>query len=156
MMIRSLFTSRVLLAGLALAIIMFAATLTLLWFTRPESKSVTPADAILNITPAPTATLAPPTPEPTPTATAAPQSPEGLAIGQNAQVFGTGGEGLRLRAAPGLNGEILLLGSEGEIYRVQDGPQQVDGYTWWLLVDPNDQTRTGWAVADFLKPAQSP
>jgi hypothetical protein len=153
MMIRSLFTSRVLLAGLAMAIILFAITLTILWFTRPESIPATPADAILNITPALTATQASPTPESTPTATAAPPSSDGLSIGQDAQVFGTGGDGLRLRATPGLNAEILLLGSEGEIYRVQEGPQQVDGYTWWLLVDPDDQARQGWAVADFLKPA---
>ena len=154
-MIRSLFTSRVLLAGLALAIILFAVTLTLLWFTRPESIPATPSDAIINITPAPTATQISPTPESTPTATTiVSQSPDGLSIGQDAQVFGTGGDGLRLRATPSLNGEILSLGSEGEIYRVQDGPQQVDGYTWWLLVDPDDQTRQGWAVADFLKPAQ--
>jgi hypothetical protein len=153
-MIRALFTTRVLLTGLALAILLFAATLTLLWFTRPESQSATPADAILKITPAPTATQASPTPESTPTATAVPQSQDGVLIGQNVQVFGTGGDGLRLRATPGLNGEILFLGSEGEIYLVQDGPQQVDGYTWWLLVDPDDQTRQGWAVADFIKPAQ--
>jgi hypothetical protein len=154
-MIRSLFTSRVLLAGLALAIVLFAVTLSLLWFTRPESKSATPAGAVLFVTPAPTATQAAPTPESTPVATEAPQSaPDGLSIGQDAQVFGTGGDGLRLRDTPGLTGEILFLGSEGEIYRVQDGPQQVDGYTWWLLVDPDDQTRQGWAVADFLKPAQ--
>jgi hypothetical protein len=155
-MLRSLFTSRVLLSGLLLGILLFVGVLLLLWFTRPETPTTPPAAVILNVTPAPTGTQALPTPSTMPIATDTPGSTGALSINQYVQVTGTGGDGLRLRAAPGLNGEIKMLGSEGEIYRVQDGPQQADGYTWWLLVDPDDETRQGWAVADFLQPTQYP
>jgi hypothetical protein len=153
---RTLLTPRVLLASLILALLLFAAILALLWFTRPEAQPATPVAAVLNVTSAPTPTPVPTIPVLPPTPTTAPSSPEDLVAGGYAQVSGTGGDGLRLRASPGLNGEILLLGNEGEIYFVQEGPQDIDGYTWWLLVDPDDETRRGWAVADFLKPSQNP
>jgi len=155
-MLRSLFTSRVLLSGLLLGVLLFAGALLLLWFTRPEAQVIPPAGVILNVTPAPTATQVLPTPSTVPTATDTLASAGALSISQYVQVTGTGGDGLRLRATPGLNGEIKLLGSEGEIYRLKDGPQEADGYTWWLLVDPDDETRQGWAVADFLQPTQYP
>ena len=155
-MLRSLFTSRVLLSGLLLGVLLFAGALLLLWFTRPEAQVTPPAVVILNVTPAPTATQVLPTPSTVPIATDTPASAGALSISQYVQVTGTGGDGLRLRATPGLSGEIKLLGSEGEIYRLQDGPQEADGYTWWLLVDPDDETRQGWAVADFLQPTQYP
>jgi len=50
----------------------------------------------------------------------------------------------------------LLLGSEAEVFRVQDGPREVDGYTWWYLVGPFDETRRGWAVANYLQIVQNP
>jgi hypothetical protein len=151
-----MFTPRVLLSGLLLGILLFTSVLLLLWFTRPETKASTPAAVVLNVTAAPTVTPALPTSSPVPIPTSAPESTGAMAVGQYAQVSGTGGDGLRLRFAPGLNGEIKLLGSEGEIYRIDDGPQEVDGYTWWFLVDPDDETRQGWAVADFLQPSQYP
>jgi hypothetical protein len=155
-MLRAMFTPRVLLSGLLLGILLFASVLLLLWFTRPETKASTPAAVVLNVTAAPTATSALPTASPVPIATSAPDTTGALAAGLYAQVSGTGGDGLRLRSTPGLNGEIKLLGSEGEIYRIDDGPQEVDGYTWWFLVDPDDETRQGWAVSDFLQPSQYP
>jgi len=155
-MLRSLLTPRVLLTGLIMGILLFMAVLLLLWFTRPESRAYSPAALILNVTPAPTVTQSPPTPSPISTATGAPVTTNTLVSGGFAQVSGTGGDGLRLRLAPGLNGEIKLLGSEGEIYQIVEGPQEADGYTWWLLVDPDDDTRRGWAVGDFLQPSQSP
>jgi hypothetical protein len=72
------------------------------------------------------------------------------------QIIGTGGDGLRLRDQPGLDGKVLLLGSEAEVFRVQDGPREVDGYTWWYLVGPFDETRRGWAVANYLQIVQNP
>jgi hypothetical protein len=35
---------------------------------------------------------------------------------------------------------------------VEDGPQEVDDFTWWYLVAPFDETRSGWAVANYLAP----
>jgi hypothetical protein len=79
-----------------------------------------------------------------------------IAIGAHVQIQGTGGDGLRLRSEPGLNGEILLLGSESEVFRVADGPVDTDGYTWWHLVGPFDETRQGWAVSNYLVVVQNP
>ena len=47
-------------------------------------------------------------------------------------------------------------GAEEEIFLVADGPQQVDNYTWWYLVGPFDESRHGWAVANFLRVVQNP
>jgi hypothetical protein len=57
-----------------------------------------------------------------------------------------------VRSEPNLQADILLVASEGEIFIIQDGPTENDGYTWYLLIDPDDSTRQGWAVADFLRP----
>jgi hypothetical protein len=79
-----------------------------------------------------------------------------VAKGGFVQVIGTGGDGLRLRSEPGLNGEIRYLGLESEIFRVDDGPTMLDGYTWWLLVAPYDETVRGWAVSNYLKSVPNP
>ncbi len=76
---------------------------------------------------------------------------EAIAVGVYVQIVGTGGDGLRLRDQPGLGGKVLLLGSEWEVFRVEDGPRDADGYTWWYLVGPFDETRRGWAVANYLQ-----
>jgi hypothetical protein len=86
-----------------------------------------------------------------------PTAPSGvLFVGANVQIAGTGGDGLRLREGPSLNGQILFLAYEGEIYQVMDGPQDVDGYTWWYLIAPYDEKVQGWAVANFLAIVQNP
>jgi hypothetical protein len=72
------------------------------------------------------------------------------------QVTGTGGDGLRLRDHPGINSTIRIVASEAEVFKVDDGPISADGYTWWHLVGPYDETRQGWAVANYLGVLQSP
>jgi hypothetical protein len=79
-----------------------------------------------------------------------------IVIGDYVQVTGTGGDGVRLRSDPGLNGTILFLGLEAEVFQVSDGPRQVDGYTWWFLVAPYDNSVRGWAVANYLAEVQNP
>jgi len=113
--------------------------------------------ALLTVLPAPTATAtaasqATPTP---PAATATPVAPpppgEGtVAVGVYVQIRGTGGDGLRLRAQPGLEAPILGLAREEEVFRVAEGPQRADGYTWWRLEAPDGAPRGGWAVANYL------
>jgi hypothetical protein len=66
------------------------------------------------------------------------------------QINGTEGQGLRIRAEPGLGGVFQFLAYDSEVFVVQDGPREVDGYVWWYLVAPYDETRVGWAAADFL------
>jgi hypothetical protein len=63
---------------------------------------------------------------------------------------------LRIRSDPGLTGEPVFLGFDSEVFIVEDGPREVDGYVWWYLVAPYDDTRAGWAAADFLSYVPSP
>jgi len=79
-----------------------------------------------------------------------------LANGAYIQVLGTGGDGLRLRDQPGLDGQVLLLASEAEVFQVTDGPVELDGFTWWYLVGPFDETRFGWGVSNYLELVQKP
>jgi hypothetical protein len=114
---------------------------------QSEEVGFIPAD--LTMISAPTSTSSAPataTIDPfAPTAT-----PTGIAIGNYVQISGTEGEGLRIRSEPGLNGAPQFLGYDEEVFIVQDGPREADGFIWWYLVAPYDQTRVGWAAADFL------
>jgi hypothetical protein len=107
---------------------------------------VIPAPTLTSNAP-PTATIDPFAPTPAPT---------GIAIGNYVQISGTEGQGLRIRSTPGLDGEFVFLGYDSEVFIVQDGPQTLDGYTWWYLVAPYDATRVGWAASDFLTYIPSP
>ncbi len=79
-----------------------------------------------------------------------------FAIGAYVQVTGTGGDGLRLRDRPGLDGNVLLVASEAEVFKLADGPVDMDGYVWWSLVGPFDETRRGWAAENYLVHIQNP
>ncbi|MBI4761918.1 MAG: hypothetical protein ACOYYF_15455 [Chloroflexota bacterium] len=147
---RQLFNKWVIFGALALAGLLLLITIfSIGWTTPPQSSDVGFAPAYLTIIPAPTAT-----PNVTPTATIDPfapsATPTGLAIGGYAQITGTGGDGLRIRSAPGLTGEPVFLGLDSEVFLVKDGPREADGYVWWYIVAPYDENRAGWAAADFL------
>ena len=88
---------------------------------------------------------------PAPTTSPEPTLPQ-LPLSQGAlvQVAGTGGEGLRLRERPGLDAPIKFLGLESEVFQLGEGPVEQDGFTWWLLENPYDAAKFGWAVGDFL------
>jgi len=138
-----------------LGAILFAGLLTLITAMSigltapPHSSPIGFAPADLTMIPAPTETSsAPPTPTIDPFAPS--PTPTGLALGNYAQITGTNGEGLRIRSKPGLDGEFVFLGYDSEVFLVKDGPQTVDGYVWWYLVAPYDETRAGWAASDFL------
>jgi hypothetical protein len=66
---------------------------------------------------------------------------------QNAWVSGTGGIGLRLRDAPSLSGNILLVMPEGAEVTLLSGTQSANGYLW-RNVTYNSQT--GWADSEYL------
>lgn len=96
-----------------------------------------------------------PTRTPTPTATSAFFLPEGtIGIGAYVQVTGTQGAGLRMRAEPGLAGSVNFTALDSEAFLVIDGPVEADGYVWWHLEAPYDQTRNGWSAGDFLTPIE--
>ncbi|HEY2982297.1 MAG TPA: hypothetical protein VGJ22_14020 [Anaerolineales bacterium] len=147
----------VILGALAFAGCLLVTTLIGIGWTSPRPApdvGFVPAD--LTMIPAPTHT-----PQVQPTGTLDPNMtatlPAGqIGVGGYVQITGTEGEGLRLRAAPGLAAQDLSLGFDEEVFQVRDGPQQVDGYTWWYLVAPYDETRAGWAAADFLAVVPSP
>ena len=133
-------------------------TLIVIGLTSPRlSPDVGFAPADLTMIPAPTHT-----PNVTPVPTIDPSlvtptlAPDTIGIGGYVQISGTEGEGLRIRSAPGLNGDTVFFGGESEVFIVRDGPQVADGYTWWYLVAPYDETRAGWAAADFLAVVPSP
>lgn len=66
------------------------------------------------------------------------------------QITGTGGNGLRLRANPGIESSVNFIAAESEVFRVIDGPVKSGDYSWWLIVAPYDDLRRGWAASDFL------
>jgi len=132
-------------------------TLIIIGWTSPRfSPEVGFAPADLTMIPAPTHTpnvTAVPTNDPSITPTFAANT---IGISGYVQISGTGNDGLRIRSAPGLNTETVFRGEEAEVFVVKDGPQSADGYTWWYLVAPYDETRAGWAAADFLSFIPSP
>jgi hypothetical protein len=150
-----LFRPVVLLGGLLVALLLIAMSVLLFYSVRPTAAPVAAGTAVLNIIPAPSDTPTPPA-LPTQAAPVEPAQDGEYFVGGSVVVAGTGGAGLRLRFTPGLDSQVRLLGREGELFQVVEGPQSVDGYTWWYLENPEDRTRRGWAVVDFLQPAQTP
>lgn len=139
--------------GLALLAIVLGTGLS-----RPAAVGSTPLDPWVTIVTVPTATpTVPTTPSPTaePTATPPPTlDPEadiGFTIGDLVEVYGTEGDGLRLRAEPSLDAVVLVLGVDSEVFEVVGGPEYSDGYAWVRLVNPFDPLKTGWAVSTYLR-----
>jgi hypothetical protein len=155
-----LFNPWVIAGMIGVGFLLLCMVIGLLWATRPAQQELPPATAALTVIVAPSATPIPPTPTPA-SATDTPSleippAPANITLDAYVQIIGTGGAGLRLRSDPGLQGEIRFLALESEVFQVQDGPRQQDGYTWWFLVAPADQTIRGWAVANYLAVVQNP
>ena len=126
-------------------------------FTAPEQNAPNLQVAEITLIPGPTSTpriLPSPTPDPA-MGTATPLPGE-IALNGYVQIAGTDGDGLRVRAEPGLGGESLFLGFDTELFQITNGPIDADGHTWWYLLAPYDQTRSGWAAADFLEAVETP
>ena len=73
--------------------------------------------------------------------------------GQVLVVTGVPDEGLNLRAAPGLNGQVIVLLPNTTRVRVLEGPKVVDAVPWMHVratIDGRDVE--GWASVNFLKP----
>ena len=52
--------------------------------------------------------------------------------------------------------DIPVYHKDVEVFEVREGPQEADGHTWWYLVAPYDESRAGWAAAEFLGAIPSP
>jgi hypothetical protein len=79
-----------------------------------------------------------------------------IGVGSYVQITGTSGTGLNIRENPSLSADVRFLGYDAEAFEVRDGPYQADGFIWWYLVTPVDETRSGWAVDDYLSLVYNP
>jgi hypothetical protein len=157
----SLISPGVILGAIFFGLALFGLTVGILWKYRPEPTPLAASTAVLNVINVPTTTSIPPTAtppsEPTPTSDIPPSPAEGtLSIGAYVQISGTGGEGLRIRSEASLQGVVQVLGIEAEVFQITNGPREADGYTWWYLKAPYEETRNGWAVANYLQVIQNP
>lgn len=155
----SLIDLRVIGGSVVIASCLLLTTLGLLWATRSPGPAAGQSTAVMNLIPADTP-AAPEQPSPgslSPTETVPlPPPPGEITVGAYVQISGTAGAGLRFRERPGLDAPVLLLGAEAEVFVVEQGPQEADGYVWWYLVGPYDAERRGWAVANYLQVVQKP
>ena len=78
-----------------------------------------------------------------------------MGVGSYVQVVNTG-VGLNIRSQPTISGDVEFLGYDAEVFIVRDGPVEADGFTWWYLVTPVDETRAGWAAATYLEVVANP
>lgn len=146
----TLVTTAILLIGMVLA------GLAILFLGRKPSSTVGLLPAVTKVaaathTPKPTEPLALPSSTPTSIFFL----PEGVIdVGAYVQVIGTEGAGLRMRTEPGLDGAINFSAMDSEVFLVIEGPVEEDGYTWWHLEAPYDQTRNGWSASDYLTPIE--
>lgn len=155
-MLKRYLSPLVILIAIGLAVLLLAAIFIIIWSSLPAQPEQVVPTPVLTVIAAPTATLTPTisvlslTPTVTPTYNFS-SGGGTIQIGAYVQITGTGGDGLRLRKAPGTDAEQLFLGREAEVYLVKDGPQEASGYTWFFLEAPYDANRSGWAAADYLQ-----
>jgi len=79
-----------------------------------------------------------------------------MGVGSYVQIVGTDGFGLNIRSSAGLDSQINFLGLDAEVFEVREGPIESDGFTWWLLVTPVDENRSGWAASSYLSLVANP
>lgn len=154
-----------LLAVVAGAFLLAAAVLLLIALATRTADQPLPTATVSLVTAAPAGLTATPTPgapppspvvEP-PTATVPPPPPGEVRVGATVQVTGTGSDGfLNLRSEPSLQAAVNYLALEREVFQVQAGPSEADGFVWWYLVDPASGTRFGWAVQNYLQVVSGP
>jgi hypothetical protein len=152
------------LGGLVLAALLLGGFWAAILFVRQPSVSASVPDPAITVVLAPTLTpvitmpvqVASETPTTAPDQGGIPTQAAPISVGMYVQINGTGGSGLRLREQPGTSTKALFLGMESEVYLVQDGPQQKDGFTWYYLVAPYDKNRSGWAASNYLLVVQKP
>jgi hypothetical protein len=122
--------------------------------TQPIVEATQPAAATPTIPPVVTLE---PTLTPTPTLTPVPVAPSELAPNVYAQITGTDGSGVSVRAGPGTNNARLTIAPEGSLVLILEGPradENQDDYIWWF-VRAEDGTE-GWTVQEYLIPSLPP
>jgi len=144
------------LAGIMLAVVLIGLVFLLIFLSNQGKKPSAVSEQVADITIIPSPTETPTLPITTEviemTETVQVVLPPGIiGIGAYVQVTGTDGSGLRMRAEPGTNTEVLFIAMDEEVFKVVGGPVEKDDYTWWQLEAPYDQTRTGWSAEPFLE-----
>ena len=157
----SLKTLPVLLGAFGFAFLLLALAVTLVLVTSPNEPNDALPTAVMTIVAGPTSTQFVPTATATrvPSVTAdIPPSPIPGMIGISAfvQIFGTEGVGLNIRESAGLTTDVIFVAFEAEVFEVRDGPVVTDDITWWFLVTPVDEARSGWAAANYLSVVPRP
>jgi hypothetical protein len=157
---RGLTPTWIVIGALIIGIGLFLLVVLIVNISKPLRAPVGLVTAALTVIPAPSITPRSPTPipaEPVLDDGDPPAPPSGeLGIGVFVEISGTEGDGLRFREGPGLDSQMKFLGLETEIFKIEDGPQDMDGYTWWYLVAPFDSSHNGWAVSNYLAVIQTP
>ncbi len=74
-----------------------------------------------------------------------------LTIGGTAEIAYANGDNVRLRDAPGLDGDVVTSISEGTVVDVLDGPVEADDGSLWYEVSTGGAT--GYVIADYLADA---
>ena len=121
----------------------------LVWILTPETAdSGAISKAIVTRLPAPTFT---PMVDMTPTPVVYEGILDGIGIGMKVEIFDTGGSGLRFRTEPGIDAAIQFVAGDQDVFRVEGGPVEEDGFVWWYLVSDAGSKRSGWAVASYLQ-----
>lgn len=78
-------------------------------------------------------------------------TPASIRIGSRVVVEGVDVETLNVRDSAAINEQnINFRAFEGETFIVVEGSAQGSGFTWWRIQDPDDPTRVGWAVSNYL------
>jgi hypothetical protein len=139
-------------AGVVAAILVFYAILGLNGYTYQKSTSGR-ATAFMTVLPAngiPTVDIS--SAFVTPTITIDPNIGDlaGIAVGTYVQITGTENVGLRIHKSAGVGSDVVFIANESMAFQVIGGPVEKDDIVWWQLTTPYDDTRQGWAAADFL------
>lgn len=78
-------------------------------------------------------------------------TPASIRISSRVIVEGVDAQTLNVRDSTAINEQnIVFRALEGEVFIVLEGPSQGSGFTWWRIQDPDDPTRVGWAVSNYL------
>ncbi len=148
------------LGGVVAGVVLCLGVIILGGINRTNTEPVFDASPVLTIVALTTQT---PSPEPTDTleVTSVAGTPTPLLevptfkVGELVEIFGTEGDGLRVREEPGLSSKVIYLGIDNEVFEILDGPLTIDAYEWWLLQSPYNEARAGWAVGVFLRAIDS-
>src|SRR5690606_34668824 len=73
----------------------------------------------------------------------------GLSVGMNAEVTGTGGDGLNLRYDAAYGSGVAAIADEGHVVNIIDGPAVTGDITWWGV---DYKGVRGWMHSGYLSP----